>query len=526
MKRVKQAAAAVLAASLVFGNGFASFAGPADDIAAAEAQGTTVTYPEKTEAAEETASSSTVEETAPAETAAETAAAETAAAETAAAAPAAEAPAQAAPAVIPTIDPNVAVGVGQDPAAVAEMDAKNAAAKQLAWESARELVNPIEFYMTEGTTLDTQNVQAGYFPLRIDYVRDVANQIVAVGLTVSGYSKVGGISYRCYNSAGGYLLWRHDGDPTGFAHHGNIVEAMQIQLSGYLEKEYDVYYRVSTASQGTLGWAKNGEVAGSIDVEPITGLEVQIVPKGSGAPSGTGKPRYYSEKSSRLKISDGGTTYTNADGTPYTGWLDDDRKRFYFENGQALTGWQYIDGLKFYFYNNGVLCQDVDDLIGRQSSYVLKVNKTMNCLTVYAADGSNGYIIPVKAMMTSVGDDTPIGTFHTPEKFRWHLMIDDSYTQWATRITQGFMMHTITYEKSDNMWMNNWGYNNLSVSRSHGCVRLIAKNAKWIYDNCAVGTAITIYEDSTSPSPFMIPDQVSISFAQRWDPTDPTVVLN
>ena len=234
----------------------------------------------------------------------------------------------------------------------------------------------------------------------------------------------------------------------------------------------------------------------------------------------------YSDKSSRLKVSDGGTTYTNADGSAYNGWLDDDRKRYYFVDGKAVTGWQYIDGLKFYFYNNGVLCQNVDEIIGKQSSYLLKVNKTMNCLTVYAPDGSNGYVIPVMAMMTSVGDDTPIGTFHTPEKFRWHLMIDDSYTQWATRITQGFMMHTITYEKSDNMWMNNWGYNNLSVSRSHGCVRLIAKNAKWIYDNCAVGTAITIYEDSTSPSPFMIPDQVSISFAQRWDPTDPTVVLN
>ena len=520
MKRLKQAVCAVLAASLVAGSGFASYAGPADDIAAAEAQGTTVTYPEKTEAAET--------EAAPAETASsQTVTAETTAAqETAAAAPAAETPVQAAPAQIPTIDPNVAVGVGQDPAAVAEMDAKNAAAKQLAWESARELVNPIEYYMMAGTTLETHNVQAGYFPLRIDYVRDPLNNIVAVALSVSGYSKVGGISYRAYNTAGGYLLWRHDGDPTGFAHPGCIVQGMQIQLSGYMEKEYDVYYRVSTASQGMLGWAKNGEIAGAIDVEGITGLEVQIVQKGSGTPSGTNKARYYSDKSSRLKVSDGGTTYTNADGSAYNGWLDDDRKRYYFVDGKAVTGWQYIDGLKFYFYNNGVLCQNVDEIIGKQSSYLLKVNKTMNCLTVYAPDGSNGYVIPVMAMMTSVGDDTPIGTFHTPEKFRWHLMIDDSYTQWATRITQGFMMHTITYEKSDNMWMNNWGYNNLSVSRSHGCVRLIAKNAKWIYDNCAVGTAITIYEDSTSPSPFMIPDQVSISFAQRWDPTDPTVVLN
>ena len=182
MKRLKQAVCAVLAASLVAGSGFASYAGPADDIAAAEAQGTTVTYPEKTEAAET--------EAAPAETASsQTVTAETTAAqETAAAAPAAETPVQAAPAQIPTIDPNVAVGVGQDPAAVAEMDAKNAAAKQLAWESARELVNPIEYYMMAGTTLETHNVQAGYFPLRIDYVRDPLNNIVAVALSVSGYS--------------------------------------------------------------------------------------------------------------------------------------------------------------------------------------------------------------------------------------------------------------------------------------------------------------------------------------------------
>lgn len=49
----------------------------------------------------------------------------------------------------------------------------------------------------------------------------------------------------------------------------------------------------------------------------------------------------------------------------------------------------------------GRLVQDVDSLIGKQSDYLLKVNKTLNCLTVYAKDGNNGYIIPVKAMLTS-----------------------------------------------------------------------------------------------------------------------------
>ena len=96
----------------------------------------------------------------------------------------------------------------------------------------------------------------------------------------------------------------------------------------------------------------------------------------------------------------------------------------------------------------------------------MKVNKTLNCLTVYAKDGNNGYILPVKAMLTSVGDDTPIGTFYTPEKYRWRLMVNDTYTQYATRITQGFLLHSITYEEPDINKLMTVGYNGLGVTLS------------------------------------------------------------
>ena len=188
-----------------------------------------------------------------------------------------------------------------------------------------------------------------------------------------------------------------------------------------------------------------------------------------------------------------------------------------------MTGWNYIDGMKFYFNQNGALIMDVDDMIGKQDSYQLRVNKELNCLTVFAKDGANGYIIPVKAMLTSVGDDTPLGTFKTPEKYRWRLMVNDSYTQYATRIIagQGFLFHSITYEKADPMTLYNNGYNNLGVSRSLGCVRLTCANAKWVYDNCKIGTEVVIYEDANVPGPFFKPYQVWIPKDQRWDPTDP-----
>ena len=65
-------------------------------------------------------------------------------------------------------------------------------------------------------------------------------------------------------------------------------------------------------------------------------------------------------------------------------------------------------------------------------------------MTIYAQDGGNGYIIPVKSFLTSVGDDTPVGTFKTPEKYRWRLMIHDVYTQYATRLGAGLPISAIT----------------------------------------------------------------------------------
>lgn len=335
----------------------------------------------------------------------------------------------------------------------------------------------------------------------------------------------GKLSYRPYVNNGGWLQFYSDGEPAGGTEGSTYVEAIQMHLTGKAAEQYDLYYAVSTAQRGQLGFAEAGQIAGTIDVgDWITDLKVVLVPKGTGAPAST-MDRYFGPFSGRIQFTETAATCVNTDGTPYTGWADYDELRYYFQNGQVVTGWQYIDGLKFYFYPNGQLCQDVDDLIGKQSEYLIKVNKTLNCLTVYAKDGANGFIIPVKAMLTSVGDDTPIGTFETPEKYRWRLMYNDTYTQYATRIQAGagFLFHSITYETTDPHTLITSGYNGLGVVRSAGCIRLTCENAKWIYDNCRIGTKVTIYEDPNVPSPFMKPYVVLIPDDQNYDPTDPNV---
>lgn len=355
--------------------------------------------------------------------------------------------------------------------------------------------------------------------VQVEKVYGKNGQITSVGMKLNNVA--GAISYGVYVNNGGYLPWMGDGALAGGTEDSTYIEAIQVAVTGEAAKLYNVYYRGVSAVAGQHGWATNEELMGTIGRgDHLTSIEVYLVPKENGAP-GSYEGRFYSNYSEYLNVSDNGSTCRNPDGTGYNGWVDHDRARYYFVDGQAVTGWQYIDGLKFYFTERGALVMDVDPIIGKQGSYQLKVNKELNCLTVYAKDGDNGYIIPVKSMLTSVGDDTPVGTFRTPEKYRWRFMVNGTYTQYATRITQGFLFHSITYETTKEDTLITPGYNMLGVTRSLGCVRLNAWNAKWVYDNCSIGTEVVIYNDASTPGPFFKPYQVWIPADQKYDPTDP-----
>jgi len=63
----------------------------------------------------------------------------------------------------------------------------------------------------------------------------------------------------------------------------------------------------------------------------------------------------------------------------------------------------------------------------------------------------------------------------------------------------------------------------LGQPASKGCVRLSVIDAKWIYDNCANGTKVEVY-DSPDPGPLGKPLTYKInanSPFRGWDPTDP-----
>ena len=199
-------------------------------------------------------------------------------------------------------------------------------------------------------------------------------------------------------------------------------------------------------------------------------------------------------------------------------------KNIRVEVSDKKNGWYYEGGYKFY-YKNGVKQLDLDGILPKQSSYYIKVNRKTCSVTVYAKDGKNGYIIPVKRFACSVGlpsTPTPTGTYYTPARYRWHTLMGPSYGQYCTRITGSILFHSVAGRNMTSYNLNAKDYNKLGQPASHGCVRLNVRDAKWIYDNCPLKTKVTIY-DSSDPGPLGKPATIKIPAGQTWDPTDPNV---
>lgn len=335
---------------------------------------------------------------------------------------------------------------------------------------------------------------------------------------------VGNLLYRTYTSSTGWSPWVMNGQQTvNYANDVNI-EAVQMRFSGYVGNQYDIYYTAQLEDGTTMGWAQNGTATGTMGTgHYITGLRMAFYAKNSAFPYSTDKPLISAVRDG-MQIIDGGLRYYNGDGTPFTGWAWAGNERYYFKDSFPVTGWQYIDGFKYYFDEwSGKMLSDLEPVIGSNGPFFISINKQMNCMTVFAKDGDNGFIIPVKTFLTSTGPDTPLGTFQTPEKYRWRDMNHGIFTQYATRIWKGFLIHSILYSKPNGMTLDPTTYNYLSIAESAGCVRLLSGDAKWVYDHCALGTTVTIYE-SPVPGPYERPaiEQI-IPDTQTWDPTDPNI---
>ena len=162
----------------------------------------------------------------------------------------------------------------------------------------------------------------------------------------------------------------------------------------------------------------------------------------------------------------------------------------------------------------------------QKPTYYIRVNVAANTITVYGQDENKEYTIPVKAFVCSTGTATPhSGVYATPQKFEWVDLFGGVYGQYSTQIVGHILFHSVPYRrKYDKASLIYNYYDRLGTKASAGCVRLTVADAKWIYDNCELGTNVEFYDDLNNPGPLGKPTSQKISSntaLRNWDPTDP-----
>ena len=138
------------------------------------------------------------------------------------------------------------------------------------------------------------------------------------------------------------------------------------------------------------------------------------------------------------------------------------------------------------------------------AKYTLMVDRLNQIVRAYTYDEYGAYTVLVREMICSTGtksNPTPLGTTIMPKKrARWgYFPTWDSHAQYLTRIDSANAFHSVLYYDADERLLAEKSFDDLGSAASHGCVRLLVSDAKWIYDNCEAGTIITVYEGVYDP---------------------------
>jgi len=120
-----------------------------------------------------------------------------------------------------------------------------------------------------------------------------AKRLEGIDIDVSNTNMSGDIVYTTHAQSYGWqsdlndkTKWFKNGQIAGTLGEAKRLEAICIDLTGELKENYDIYYRVHIQSYGWLDWACNGAPSGSEGLaKRLEGIQIVIVPKGSGKPA-------------------------------------------------------------------------------------------------------------------------------------------------------------------------------------------------------------------------------------------------
>lgn len=272
-----------------------------------------------------------------------------------------------------------------------------------------------------------------------------SKRMEAFKVTLGNNQFSGNIEYSSHVQDIGWMDYVANGEVSGTEGQLKRLEALKIRLSGEVANYYDVYYRVYAQDFGWLGWTCNDRVAGTTNGSfRLEAIQIKLYPKNTGP--GVDK------KSVINFVADGNyKVCQDAFGNIYT---------------------------------------DAEPLLGKRSGYTVFTNLSTNIVNVFIADGTGKEIITFKRYQcTSGAPSTPTirGTYYIYMK-RYYFDSGAARCFYFSPFKGGYGFHTVLCYKDSTPSRIMDG--RLGMYLSHGCIRLAINNAKWIYDNCPIGTKV------------------------------------
>jgi lipoprotein-anchoring transpeptidase ErfK/SrfK len=123
------------------------------------------------------------------------------------------------------------------------------------------------------------------------------------------------------------------------------------------------------------------------------------------------------------------------------------------------------------------------------ANFLIDVNLTAQQVTVLYKDAA------IKTMACSGGKPetpTPQGTYTTNQKiyYAWIPKFAMGAYYW-TRFYGPYLFHSVPYDSDGNMLIEE--LNKIGSPVSHGCIRLVLEDAKWLYETLPLGIKISIH---------------------------------
>lgn len=161
-------------------------------------------------------------------------------------------------------------------------------------------------------------------------------------------------------------------------------------------------------------------------------------------------------------------------------------------------------------------------------SYRIEIDLTNQICTVYGvySDKSSKALMSEFISSARKGKTTPVGNFKIQgasggrkAKYRTaKLSSGKTYAEYACRFTGAKMMHGVPWKaRNTKGYVYKNEFNKLGSVASAGCVRMPIKLARYIYNNCPVGTPVKVFKGTKGKYPMGKPKKYTAT--SNIDPT-------